>query len=80
MDQRHLVGEIGEEQRFLGRGIAAADHRDLLAAEEEAVAGGAGRNAEALEFAFAGQAQPVGAGAGGDDQRVGGVDRRRCRP
>ena len=63
MDQGHLVGEIGEEQRFLGRGVAAADHRDLLAAEEEAVAGGAGRNAEALEFAFAGQAQPVGADA-----------------
>ena len=52
MDQGHLVGEVGEEQRFLHRGVAAADHRDLLAAVEEAVAGGAGRNAEALELAL----------------------------
>ena len=72
--QGDLVGEIGKEQRFFHRGVAAADHGDFLASEEEAVAGGAGRNAKALKLAFAGQAQPVGASAGGDDQRVGGID------
>jgi hypothetical protein len=50
MDQRDAVGEIGEEQSFLGRGVAAAHHRHMLAAKEEPVAGGAGRHAEAFEF------------------------------
>src|SRR5262245_50166130 len=42
--------EIGEEQRFLDRGVAAADHQRVLAAIKEPVAGGAGGNAIALEF------------------------------
>ena len=50
MDDRDLGGEVGEEQRFLDGGVAAADHHDFLAAVEEAVAGGAGGNAEALEL------------------------------
>ena len=48
-----LDGEVGEEQRFLDRGVAAADHQHFLAAIEEAVAGGAGGDAEALELLFA---------------------------
>jgi hypothetical protein len=68
-------GVVGEVQRFLDRGIAAADHRHLLAAEEEAVAGGAGGDAEALEAPSRRQAQPAGLGAGGDDQ----ASPRRCR-
>ena len=34
----HVVAMVGEVQRFLDRGVAAADHRHLLAAIEEAVA------------------------------------------
>ena len=49
MDQRHVRGDVGEVQRFLDRGVAAADDRDTLAAEEEAVAGRAGRDAAAAE-------------------------------
>src|SRR6516165_10298082 len=49
MDHGHLVGEIGEEQRLLDGGVAAADHHDFLALVEKPVAGGAGRNAVAAE-------------------------------
>ena len=52
MHDRHLRREIGEEQRFLDCGVAAADHDHFLAAIEEAVAGRAGRDAEALELFF----------------------------
>src|SRR5436309_11410533 len=41
-----LRGEVGEEQRLLDRGVAAADYHDFLAAIEESVAGGAGRHAK----------------------------------
>ena len=71
---RHLGGEIGEEQRLLDRGIAAADHHDFLVAVEEAVAGRAGRDAIALELLLRGQIEPARLRAGGDDQRVGEID------
>ena len=74
MHQRHLGGEIGEEQRLLDRGIAAADHQDFLAAIEEAVAGGAGRHAVAAEFLLRRQIEPARLRAGREDQRVGEVD------
>jgi hypothetical protein len=45
----------------------------LLVLVEEAVAGGATRDAAAHEGLFARQAQVLGRGAGGDDQRVAGV-------
>ena len=50
--QCHLGGEIGQEQRLLHGRIAAARHHDLLPAIKEPVAGGAGRNAKALELFF----------------------------
>ena len=71
VDQGHVMAVVGHVERFLDRGIAAADHRDLLAAIEEAVAGRAGRSALALHMLFGRQAEPLGLGAGGDDQRVG---------
>ena len=49
MDQRDVVGMVGQVERLLHRGVAAADHRDALAAIEEPVAGGAGRDAAALQ-------------------------------
>src|SRR5205807_140280 len=45
VDQGHVVAVVGQVQRLLYRGVAAADDGNLLAAIEEAVAGGAGRGA-----------------------------------
>ena len=50
VDERDLAGEVGEEDGFLDRRVAAAHDQHVLAPEKEAVAGGAGRNAEAAEF------------------------------
>src|SRR3546814_4627550 len=44
-------------------------------AVEEAVAGGAGGDAAAVEPLLAGDAQPARLGAGGDDHGIGGVGR-----
>ena len=55
-------------------------HDHVLALEEEAVAGGAGRDAVALELLLGRQAQPARLGAGGDDERVAGSRCRRSRP
>ncbi|MNZ60980.1 hypothetical protein D3C78_790610 [compost metagenome] len=73
MHQGHLAGDVGQVQRFFHGGIAAADHRHLAVAVEEAVAGGAGGNALAHEGLFRRQAEVTRAGAGGDDQRVAAV-------
>ena len=75
MDQRDLGGEVRQEQRLLDGGVAASDHHDLLAAIEEPVAGGAGRDAESLEALLGRQAQPAGLGAGGEDDGVGEIGR-----
>ena len=69
VNQCDPAGEAGEEQRLFHRRIAAADHRNLLAAEEKSVAGGATGDAAADQGLLAGQAQPARAGAAGDDQR-----------
>ena len=69
-----LGGEIGEEQRFLDRGIAAADHHHFLVAVEEAITRCACRHAIALELLLGGQIEPARLRAGGDDQRVGEID------
>src|SRR6185437_2533594 len=55
-------------------GVAAADNRDLAAAEEKAVASGAGRDAKAAELFLAGDAEPARLGAGADGNRLGDID------
>ena len=72
VDQVHLAGKLGEEHRLLHSGVAAAHHGHFLAAEEEAIAGGTGRNAETAELRLIGQAQPARLGAGGDHDCIGG--------
>src|SRR5271165_124419 len=47
MDQGDFGGEAREEKCFLHRGVAAADHGNVLAGKEKAVASGAGGNAMA---------------------------------
>ena len=71
VDDGDLGGEASQKDRLLHRGVAAADDGDLLAAGEEAVAGGARADAEANQRLLAGQVEPARAGAGGDDQRAG---------
>src|SRR5947209_7575586 len=73
MDQSDVMAVVGHVQRFLDRGVAAADHRDLLAAIEETVAGGARRRSPALHMLLRGQAEPPRLGAGGNHQRVGEI-------
>ena len=50
MQQRDFARKSREERGFLHGGVAAADHHDFLAAEKEAVAGGAGGNAVAQQL------------------------------
>ena len=69
----HLTGEICQEQRFLDSGVAAAHDDDALVAIEEAIACGAGRNAEAPEGLLGWQVQPFGLRTRADDQRITGV-------
>ncbi|MNC42840.1 hypothetical protein D3C75_916700 [compost metagenome] len=71
MHQLHFRGEAGQEVGFLHSGVAAAYHNNLLPAEEEAVTGGAGADAAAHILTFAGDAQILGGGAGGDNHRFG---------
>src|SRR5271154_3418764 len=66
-----LGGDLGEVERLLDRGIAAADDDPLLPPEEKAVAGRESRDTEALEHLFARQAQPLGLGARRQDDRLG---------
>ena len=73
MHQRDLAGDVGQIQRLFDRGVAAADHGHRFVAIEETIAGGAGRDALTHESLFGGQANVLGGGAGGDDQRVAGV-------
>ncbi len=69
-----LLGVVGQVERLLDRGVAAADHRNPLAAVEEPVAGRAGRDAGALQPLLRRQAEPARLRAGGDHHRVGQVD------
>ena len=51
-DEDDLGGELGEEAGLLDGAVAAADDGDLLTAEEEAVAGGAGGEAVPQQARF----------------------------
>src|SRR5206468_12596323 len=69
----HRVREPGEEGGFLHRGVAAADHGDVLVAEEEPVAGGAPGDAVPGQLVLAGQPELAVGGAHGQDHGVRGV-------
>src|SRR6185312_503986 len=68
MDDGDLGSKTREEQRFFHGGIAAANHSDRLAVEEEAVAGRARGNAVTDQRLFAWQSQPTRRRATGDNQ------------
>ena len=61
----HMAGVLGEEHALLGGRKAAAHHKDVLAGEELAVAGGAVGHAPAPELLLPLEAHHAGMGAGG---------------
>ena len=63
VDDRQVVGELGDEDRVLHRRVAAADHDHVLALEEGAVADAAGRDAVAAELDLARDPEALGLGA-----------------
>ena len=63
--------EARQEDGLLHGGVATSGHCDVLLAEEEAVAGGAGRDPVAEQAVLVGHAEHERASAGGDDDRVG---------
>lgn len=66
-----LGAELRQIERVFQRRVAAADDDGGAFAEEVAVAGGAGRNAEAAELLFGGESEPAGLGAGSHDDGIG---------
>ena len=72
----HLAGNVRQVKRFFDRGVAAADHRDFLILVEEAVAGGAARDALAHEGGLRLEPQVLSRRTGRDDQGVAGVGAR----
>ena len=61
------LAELREEVGLLHRGIAAADHRDLLVLEEEAIAGRTGGHAAAQHLLFTGNVQVARGCTGSQD-------------
>ena len=72
-DQVHPAAVLGEIHGLFAGGVSAPHHRQFLAPKlgRGAIADGAGTDAPAPEPLLAGQVQPVGTGAGGDDQGLG---------
>src|SRR3954466_7454947 len=67
VDREELVRELRDEDRVLHRGVATADHRDVLALEEGAVTDSAGGHAAAGELQLARDAEPLRLCAHGED-------------
>ncbi len=79
MHEVHFAGKPRKKIGFLHGRIAAADHRDFLASEKISVAGGAGGDAVADQFALGLEAHQARGRARGDDQGkslIGVVARR----
>ena len=70
-DHVDLAAERGQVGGLLAGSVASSDYRHILAAVEEAVAGGAGRNALALEFLLRFQTEIAGCCSCGYDDCIG---------
>src|SRR3954468_6043709 len=68
MDHGNFRGEAREEERLFHGGVATADHGDLFPGEEKSIASCAGGNTVSDQSLFAGQPEPPGGSAAGDDQ------------
>src|SRR5918994_803840 len=67
MDDRELLGELGDEDRVLHRRVATADHDHLLVLEEGAVAHAAGGHPVAAELDLARDTEPLRLSSHGED-------------
>ena len=76
MHQRHPAGDVRQIQRLFDRGIATADHDDVLTLVEKSVAGCASRHAFAHERLLRRQPQIPRRRAGSDNERVAGIRSR----
>src|SRR5215831_16194165 len=72
VDEMHLGDVARQEERLLHRRVAAADDRNLLVLEEEAVTGRAATDASRLQALLIWKAQPHRACARRHDHRVRG--------
>ena len=70
MDQSHIIAMVGHVESFLDSSIAAANHRNFLAAIKEPIAGRASRNTFPGQFLFTRKPQPFGLCTGCDNQRI----------
>ena len=68
-----MAGDIGKVERFLNRGIAAADDRNRLVPVKEAITRRAGRYTLAHESRLAWQPEILRARPSRDDNRIGGI-------
>ena len=73
VDHRHRLAEPGEEHRLFHGRVAAADDRDVVAAEEEPVTGRAPGDAVAAQLLLARHAELLVPRTGGDDHGLGQV-------
>ena len=73
VDEGHAPRVVCQIDRFLDRGIAAADDDHLLVSEKEPVAGRAGRHAKPAEFRLARHAEPARLRAGRDNDRLADI-------
>src|SRR5207253_5168392 len=67
MDDRHAFAYLREKETVLHRGVAAADHDDLEAFEEETVTDRASAHPSALEAFLVRQSEVLRVRAGRDD-------------
>lgn len=68
-----FAGQATQKLSFFEGNVSASNDCYLFVSKEESVTGGANADAAPKEFFFAGHAEHFGAGAGRDDERVGGV-------
>src|SRR4029453_13621035 len=73
MHEQHLIGDVGEVDRFFDRSVAATDHDHVLPAKKKATGGRPSRDAVTLEALLGRKPEPTRLCAGGDDQGVGCV-------
>ena len=73
VDDTHLPGEVGQEQRLLQGTVSSSHHGHLLAAVEEPIARRAVGNAFSSEALLPRDAQLARRAAAGDDQGLGQV-------
>ena len=71
MNQEHFGGKSSEKDRFLGRGVAAADHANRHISIKRAVTSSAGGHPVPFESALLLEAEPLRGSSAGDDHRLG---------